>query len=377
MTAAGVPHIVIAPDKFKGTLTAAQAGAAMRAGALAVAPDARITLIPVADGGEGTIDALLVAGAVDHVVTVSGPLDQPTQAHFALRDGVVFIEAAQACGLQLIEPSAQSALHAHSKGLGELIDAALDAGAQRIVVGLGGVACTDGGAGMAEVLGVRLVDPTGQPIPPGGEGLASLAAIDLAGLDPRLRRTTVVAATDVRNPLIGADGAARIYGPQKGAGPSEVALLERALAQFAHVLQAATGKSIDGIPGSGAAGGIAAGMVGIFDAPIASGCDLVLDLLQVAACIADADLVLTGEGKLDAQSLFGKAPVGVAMLARRYSVPAIAIAGAIDRAEDPAFDNVFDASWSLTEQVGPLSMNAPADALTAVTAQAVRQWLHD
>lgn len=369
------PRIVVAPDKFKGTLTAAQAATAIEAGIRAVVPEARTTALPVADGGEGTIDALVAAGATEHLVTVTGPLDEPTLARFAVHGATAFIESAQACGLQLVEPTPASALRAHSKGVGELLLAALDVGVERIVVGLGGVACTDGGGGMAQVLGAQLLDRTGRPVVPGGVGLVTLGAVDLTGLDPRLHDTALVAATDVTNPLTGATGAAHVYGPQKGAGRAEVAVLERGLARLARVLESTTGESVDGVAGSGAAGGLAAGMVAMLGAGLASGCELVLHLLQVARCIDGADLVVTGEGKLDAQSFFGKAPVGVASLARRYGVPVVAIAGVVEGADDGALEKAFDACWSLTDEVGPLALSAPAEALTCVAERMVRRWL--
>ncbi len=376
LAAASGPHVLVAPDKFKGTLTAQEAAAAMRAGVVLARPDAVVSTIPVADGGEGTIEALLAAGATEHRVTVSGPLSRPTEARLAVHGTTAFVESAQACGLQLLEPDRSTALHAHSRGVGELVLAALDTGCERLVVGLGGSACTDGGAGMAQVLGASLTDATGAAVADGGRGLVHLSRVGLDGLDPRLRGVEVVVASDVRSPLVGPEGAAHVYGPQKGAGPEEVALLDGALVRFAGALYDATGQDLRTLPGSGAAGGLGAGLVAFTGATITSGTDLVLGLLGVDRALDGVDVVITGEGRLDDQSLTGKAPVGVAELAARHGVPTIAVAGLVEVAEPATLDRYFLRTWSLADHVGPdHALRDAAAAVTTTTAAATAAWL--
>lgn len=372
-----VPHVLVAPDKLKGTLTAQEAAAALRDGVLLARPDAVVTAIPVADGGEGTIEALLAAGATEHRVTVSGPLDREVEARFAVLGTTAFVESAQACGLQLLTPDRSTAVRAHSRGVGELVRAALETGCRRLVVGLGGSACTDGGTGMARALGAVLTDAAGTPVGDGGGALVDLARIDTAGLDPRLADVAVVVASDVRSPLLGPAGAAHVYGPQKGAGPREVALLEDALGHLADALQALTGQDLRDLPGAGAAGGLGAGLVAFTGATITSGTDLVLDLLGVGRALAGVDLVITGEGRLDDQSLAGKAPVGVAELAARHGVPTIAVAGVVEVTDPDALGRHFARAWSVVEHTGRRrALTDTAAAVRDTAAAATTAWLH-
>lgn len=375
-------RVVVAPDKFKGTLTGPEAAAAMAAGVRQVVPDAVIEQVPLADGGEGTVQAVLAVGGTPHTCTVAGPLGEPVEAEFAVLDGhgdgaTAVLEAAQACGLQLLDPTPATALSASSAGVGDLVRAAWAVGATRIVIGLGGVACTDGGTGLATALGAQFLDASGSPVRPGGGGLREVVSVGLDGLDPRVRQTTFVAATDVTNPLLGPAGAAAVYAPQKGAGPAEVRELEHGLATVSGLAeggaahQPATGAAQ---PGAGAAGGLGWGLVTFLGAAIEPGGDLVMDLIGMEAAVAGADLVITGEGKLDEQSRAGKGPVALAALAARHQVPVIAIAGLIESVG--AEELGFRSAWSLVGQVGlDAALGQPAQALTDVTARAVTRSL--
>ena len=312
-------RVVIAPDKFKGTLTAAEVAAAVAAG-LPTGTD--VVQLPVADGGEGTAAAALAAGAVARTVRVTGPTGAPVDAVLALLGDTAVVELAAASGLAVLPGGVPAPRTATSAGTGELVRAALDAGCSRVVLGVGGSACTDGGAGLLTALGVRLTDADGADLPPGGAALARLHAVDRAGLDPRLTGVEVVLATDVDNPLLGPTGAAAVYAPQKGAGPDDVAALETGLARWAAVL----GGDPD-LPGAGAAGGVGFGALVVLGAVRRPGIDVVLDLVGFDAALAGADLVVTGEGSLDDQTLHGKAPAGVAARARAAGVPVVAVAG--------------------------------------------------
>lgn len=365
-------RVLVAPDKFKGTLTGPEAAAAITAGVYAVRPAAVVEQLPLGDGGEGTVEAVLATGARRHTATVPGPLGGPVQAHLALRGATAVIEAAQACGLQLLSPTPQTSVHASSAGVGVLIRQAWAAGATQVIVGLGGVACTDGGTGMATELGAAFLDADGVPVGPGE--LERVRSVTLDGLDPRVTSTTFVAATDVTNPLLGPTGAAAVYGPQKGAGPEQVAALDRGLQAVADIVEADLGTGLRDLPGAGAAGGLGWGLVTFLHARIRPGADLVMDLIGLPAALRRADLVLTGEGKLDAQSRYGKGPVALATLANRHGVPTVAVAGVVDEAGRA--DTGFAAIWSLVEEVGhDEALANTASALTEVTARALRDYL--
>lgn len=364
-------RVVVAPDKFKGTLTGPQAARAMAAGVRTVLPDAVVRIYPLADGGEGTVEAVLASGATRLTCTVPGPLWVPVEAHIALLGDTAVIEAAQACGLQLVAPSPQSALRASSAGVGTLVEHAWAAGARRLVVGLGGVATTDAGVGLASALGVRFLDADGAAVLPGE--LERLAAVRLDGLDARVHDTAFVAATDVSNPLLGPTGAAAVYGPQKGAGPREVRLLEAGLRTVADVVEAQAGAARD-VPGAGAAGGLGWALMTLLGASVRPGADLVMDLVGLAAALDHADLVVTGEGRLDAQSRYGKGPVALAARASSRGLPTLAVAGAVEDAGPQ--EAGFAAVWSLTDQVGAdAAWHQAAASLTEVTARAVRHWV--
>jgi glycerate 2-kinase len=329
-------RVLVAADKFKGSLTAVEVAAHVTAGLRAVVPGVSVESLPVADGGDGTVDAAVAGGFERRTAQVTGPLGEPVEAAYAFRDGAAVVEMAEASGLRHLPPGIFAPLTATTYGTGELLRAALDAGARTIVLGVGGSASTDGGAGMLSALGARLLDGDGVPVAPGGSALAGLASADLSGLDPRLAGTEVVLASDVDNPLRGPTGAAAVYGPQKGASEADVALLDAALGRYVDVLGAAVGDaavSAADAPGAGAAGGIGYGALVGLRAAFRPGIDVLLDVLGFADALARADLVITGEGSLDAQSLHGKAPVGVAAAARLRGVPVAAVCGRLALSE--------------------------------------------
>jgi glycerate kinase len=320
-------RVVVAPDKFKGSLTATAAAEAIAAGLRRERPGVETVLTPVADGGDGTVDAAVAAGYQRVPMTVTGPTGEPVEASFAWSGETAVVEMAEASGLRRLPGGRPAPLTATTYGTGELLRAALDRGVRRIVLGVGGSATTDGGTGMARALGVRFLDAKGRELPPGGAALDALDAVDTAALDPRLRAVDVVLASDVDNPLVGEHGAAAVYAPQKGAGPADVERLDRGLSRLAAVVARQSGIDLATMPGAGAAGGTAAGAVAFLGARIVSGIDLLLDLVHFPEALKSADLVITGEGSLDRQSLAGKAPWGVAQAASRVGVPTVALVG--------------------------------------------------
>lgn len=324
--------IVIAPDSYKESLSAAEVATAIETGFRAVFPDAEYCSVPVADGGEGTVDALVAAtGGRRIAATVTGPLGDPVAAFYGLSgDGTTaVIEMAAASGLALVPSAGRNPLRATSRGTGELILAALDAGARRFVLGIGGSATNDGGAGMLQALGVRLFDTSGDELGAGGGALAELARIGLDGLDPRLARCVLEVACDVDNPLVGPRGASAVFGPQKGATPAMVLELDANLAHFAVLMERATGVAVADVPGSGAAGGMGAAMLAVLGARLRPGIDIVMEAVGLEREVADADLVITGEGRIDSQTIHGKTPIGVARVAGRHGKPVIGIAGCL------------------------------------------------
>ena len=330
-------RIVVAPDKFKGSLPAADVAAAVAAGLRAVAGYAEILTMPVADGGDGTVDAAVAAGFERIPVTAAGPDGEPVRASYARRGDVAVVELACACGLALLPAGRRVPLTASSFGAGEVLRTALDAGARQVVLGVGGSASTDGGAGMLAALGARVLGADGEPVGrevtgrrvAGGADLELVATLDLTGLHPAFRsgEASLTLAADVDNPLTGPDGAAAVYGPQKGASPDEVARLDAGLARWAAVVAATVGKDWSRAPGAGAAGGVGFAAMAVLGARMRPGIELVLELTGLESRLAGADLVITGEGSLDEQSLAGKAPVGVARAAARHGVPVVAVAG--------------------------------------------------
>ncbi|MFI9077172.1 glycerate kinase [Streptomyces sioyaensis] len=323
--------MLIAADKFKGSLTTVEVAEHVTAGLRRVLPGLDVAAVPVADGGDGTVAAALAAGFTRHEARVTGPTGTPVTATFALRgDGTAVVEMAEASGLQHLPDGVFAPLTASTYGTGELLRAALDAGATSIVFGVGGSATTDGGAGMLSALGARLLDADGEPVAPGGGPLRALATADLSGLDPRLATTRIVLASDVDNPLTGPKGAPAVYGPQKGASEADVATLDAALAHYAEVLAQAVGPRAADValaPGAGAAGGIGYGALVALDAVFRPGIEVMLDVLGFAPALARATFVITGEGSLDAQTLHGKAPAGVAAAARAAGLEVAAVCG--------------------------------------------------
>ncbi|MFF7152476.1 glycerate kinase [Streptomyces griseoaurantiacus] len=328
-TGTGAHRVLVAADKFKGSLTAAEVAERVTTGLRRVVPDLKVESLPVADGGDGTVAAAVAAGFARREVPVAGPLGGEVAAAFALRGGTAVVEMAEASGLQRLPGGAPAPLTASTHGTGELLRAALDAGARTLVLGVGGSASTDGGAGMLTALGARLLDAGGAPVPPGGGGLAALASADLSGLDPRLAEAELVLAADVDNPLTGPKGAAAVYGPQKGASPQDVRALDAALARFAGVLEASLGAraaECAATPGAGAAGGLGHAAL-LLGARFRPGIEVMLDVLGFAPALERASLVITGEGSLDAQTLHGKAPAGVAAAARAAGRQVVAVCG--------------------------------------------------
>jgi glycerate kinase len=322
--------IVIAPDSFKESLTALQVADAIEAGMREIWPDARYVKVPVADGGEGTVQAMIDATGGRRVdVRVTGPLGQTVDAFYGVSADLAVIEMAAASGLEGVPPDLRDPRTATSRGTGELILAALDAGARRFVLGVGGSATNDGGAGMLQALGVRLLDADGRDIGPGGAELARLDRIDVAGLDARVREAEFRIACDVDNPLVGPHGASAVFGPQKGATPAIVDQLDAALARFADVIRRELRQDIAQLPGAGAGGGIAAAMVVFLNGQLKPGIEIVTEAVGLDAAVRDADLVVTGEGRIDGQTVNGKTPMGVAQVARRHGKPVVAIGGSL------------------------------------------------
>ncbi|MGW5764099.1 glycerate kinase [Streptomyces tendae] len=327
----GTRRVLVAADKFKGSLTAVEVAERVTAGLRRVVPDVLVEALPVADGGDGTVAAAVAAGFERREVRVAGPLGDEVTAAYALREDTAVVEMAEASGLQRLPQGVLAPLTSSTYGSGELLRAALDAGARTIVFGVGGSATTDGGAGMLAALGARFLDGDGEPVAPGGGGLAGLASADLSGLDPRLSDVELVLASDVDNPLTGPKGAPAVYGPQKGASPDDVTALDAALAHFAKVLErtetvGARAAEYAASPGAGAAGGIGFGAM-LLGARFRPGIEVMLDVLGFAPALERADLVITGEGSLDEQTLHGKAPAGVAAAARAAGKEVVAVCG--------------------------------------------------
>lgn len=322
-------HIIIAPDSFKGSLTALEAAQAMRAGALrALGDKSTFDLTPLADGGEGTLEAILAGGGTRFSLQVCDPLLQKTEADWGkLPDGTAIIEMAQASGLTLIPETQRDALRASTFGTGQLIKAGLDSGCRNLLIGIGGSATTDGGAGCLAALGAKFLDARGKVLLPGGAALANLHKIDLQNLDSRLRECDIKVLCDVTNPLCGSNGAAFVYAPQKGASPEEVLLLDQALSHFAEVAAQTLGRDLQHTPGAGAAGGLGFGLLAFLNAQLVPGIDTVLEVTHFEEKLQNADLVLTGEGSLDEQTLHGKTIAGVARLAQKKKVPVLAFGG--------------------------------------------------
>jgi glycerate 2-kinase len=350
-------RIVVAPDSYKGSLSALGVAEAIERGVRAVFPEAEVAKVPIADGGEGTVDALVVAtgGRVEER-TVRGPLGEPVRARWGILGAgdTAVIEMAAASGLPLVPKDRRDPRVTTTFGTGELVRAALDAGLRKLVVGVGGSATNDGGAGMARALGVRFLDAAGAELPEGGAALARLARIDLSGLDPRVALAELVVACDVDNPLTGPRGASAVYGPQKGATPELVKELDAALGRYAAVARDATGRDVADRPGAGAAGGLGAGLLFFTPARLRPGVAIVLETTRFDELVRGADLVITGEGRTDFQTAMGKAPVGVAAAAKRHGVPVVCLAGGLGDGADDVLAHGIDALASTVP--GPMTL---------------------
>ncbi|NMM98493.1 glycerate kinase [Bifidobacterium olomucense] len=346
---------VIAPDSFKNCMTAREAAEAIRSGLAVVFPDADYDMVPMADGGEGTVQALVDAtGGTLRQTTVLDPLQRPVLATYGLLgvDGdapTAVIEMAAASGIGFVDESTENPLAATTYGTGQLIRAALDDGAERIIIGIGGSATNDGGAGMAEALGVGFLDARGNAIKRGGGALSQLSTIDTAGLDPRLKSTEILIASDVDNPLTGPHGASAVFGPQKGATPAMVGQLDKALVHYAALIKDQLGCDVARIPGAGAAGGLGAGLLAFTDARMQSGVEIVAQTVRLAQRAADADYCITGEGGIDAQTQYGKTPMGVARTVRQGNphIGVIALAGYVGSGIGPLYDLGIDAIFGI------------------------------
>lgn len=342
--------IVIAPDSYKESLSALEVATAIEQGFREIWPDANYVKIPVADGGEGTVEAMVeaTAGRIVHV-KVTGPLGKPVDAFYGLSgdERSAFIEMAAASGLELVPSGLRDPLKTTSWGTGELIRHALDAGVEHIIIGIGGSATNDGGAGMMQALGARLLDSQQNEIAPGGAALETLAQIEIGQLDTRLAACRIEVACDVTNPLTGNEGASAVFGPQKGATPEMIVRLDKALVHYAQLIARDLNVDVSGLAGGGAAGGMGAALYAFCGAELRRGIEIVTDALQLDACVVDADLVITGEGRIDSQTVHGKVPVGVASVAKRYNKPVIGIAGSLTADVGVVHQHGIDAVFSV------------------------------
>lgn len=369
--------VVVAPAAFKGTLSPLEAARAIETGLRSVDPSLQCDLVPLSDGGDGFLEAMLPAlGAERRSVIVRGPVHSPVSASFGLSsgDGTGVIEAAQACGLALLPPDQLDPLGASTGGVGELVAEARQAGARSLLIGAGGSASTDGGSGMARALGYRFLDDKGQELAEGGGSLARLHQIDPSGFDSSWMLIPVRVACDVDNPLLGPSGAARVYAPQKGARPDDVDGLEAGLTRLVEVIRADLGQDVAGLPGAGAAGGLGAGLAAFLGAQLQPGAQLVIETVDFAGRLAGADLMITGEGRLDGQSLRGKAPVVAGRLARKLGVRSVALVGSLGPGWEPTLGDAFD----LVDETGqgptktPDTTDSPLEFLRAAAARLLR-----
>ena len=362
--------VLIAPDSFKGSLSAIEVAGAIAEGILSVVPDADVIKIPMADGGEGTVSALVMATGGKMVgVPATDPLGKRVSSFYGiLGDGVTaVIEMAAASGLPMLTPRQRNPLVTTTYGTGELIRAALDASCRKLVIGIGGSATNDGGIGMAQALGARILDADGKDVGFGGAFLETIASIDSSRLDPRLAECEIQVACDVSNPLCGPQGASAIYGPQKGATPEMIARLDRGLAHYAEVLKRCVGKDIALVPGSGAAGGLGGGLLAFTPAVLMRGIDIVVQASHMAERLRGADFVITGEGRTDAQTAFGKVPVGVAEVAKAQHIPVIVLSGALAKGFETIYDMGITAAFSIADR--PMSL----DEALSLTAPLLKQ----
>ena len=364
-----MPRVLLAPDKFKGTLTAAQVAAHLTAGIGSVRPD--VDVVPVSDGGDGLLDAARRSGFEVVALRAAGPTGRVGDTSYARREEEAVVEMAEVCGLGRLPDGVPAPAAASSRGVGEVIAGALDAGCTRILVGIGGSASTDGGAGMVAALGARVLDASGDELADGGGALADVAALDLAGLHPGLAKAAITIACDVDNPLLGPSGAAAVYGPQKGAGPDLVDALDRSLGRWADVVATATGSDRRDEPGAGAAGGVGFAAIAVLGAELHPGTEVVQELTGLREALAGADLVVTGEGSLDQQTLSGKAPMGVATAARAAGVPVVVVAGRCLLDTETLAGAGIGTAYALTDEASypEESLEAPGPLLERIGAR--------
>jgi glycerate kinase len=372
--------IVLAPDSFKESMTASQAVAAMREGVHSALPDAECVGVPMADGGEGTVDAVVDALAGERVtVEVSDPLGRPVRADYGFIPDrkLAVIEMATASGLELVTPADRDVLRASTFGVGQLIASALDRGAVDLLVGLGGSATNDGGTGMLTALGARLLDADDAPLPPGGGALARLNRIDLSGLDARLADVRIRIASDVTAPLLGPGGASAIFGPQKGAGPDDVETLEAALTRLAAVTEGTLGRSRPELPGAGAAGGLGFALLDFLGAECRPGVEVIAETVGLAQAVVGADWVFTGEGSVDAQTVLGKTPFGVAQVAKPAGARVVIFAGRVGDDADVLLDHGVDRLIAITVPGTPIeqALREGPQSLARATAEVCRTLL--
>ncbi|TVP51522.1 MAG: glycerate kinase [Halomonas sp.] len=373
-------NVLLCPDSFKDALSAQEAAAAMARGVQHATPDAHVHACPLADGGEGSLDALIAAtGAERLLLEVQDALGRPRQAAWGwLGDQrTAFIELAEASGLQHLATNERSALHTSTFGVGELLRAALDQGAEKALLLLGGSATNDGGAGMLQALGARFLDHNDKPLPPGGAALRQLARLELAGLDPRLAGLQLEAAVDVDNPLLGEHGASAVFGPQKGASPQEVEQLDQALSHFADISAQVLGDDYRELPGAGAAGGMGFAARAFLNATLKPGIEMIMQQANMPTLLARADLIITGEGRLDGQSLAGKTPIGVSRAAQRLNKPVIVLAGSLGDGWQACLREGVTAAFALAD--GPMTLEEAlprtAELLEARSESLMRLWM--
>lgn len=366
-------HVLIAVDSFKGSLSSQKAGEAITAGIQRVFPDATTEVITMADGGEGTVEAIVQAEAGKiQVIRATSPIGETVEAIIGqLPDGTAVLEMASASGLPLVPKEKRNPLVTSTYGTGELIRKAMDWGAKQIVIGIGGSATNDGGAGMAQALGVKLLDREGHELEPGGEALARLERIDLSGLDPRLKETKVIVMCDVVNPLCGPRGASAVYGPQKGATPEMVKQLDQNLVHFAQKIKEQLGLDLADVPGAGAAGGLGAGLLAFTGAELKTGVEAILDTVGFDERLKHADVVITGEGRIDGQSVYGKVPMGVAKRAMKYGKPTLAIVGSIGPGSESLYEHGLSSILSIVN--GPMTLEDSMEKAYDLTVEAAER----
>ena len=372
-------RVIVAPQEFKGTLTAKAAAEAMAVGVRRALPDAQIDVLPLSDGGPGLMEAMVTAvGGEVRRAPAHDPLGRPIEALWGiLADGVAVVEVAQAAGLGLLEPQERDPRRTSTFGVGELIRAALGAATRRLIIGLGGSATNDGGAGMASALGARFLDAHGAELPPGGASLIRLERIDVRNLDPRLRNVATTAAADVRNPLCGSEGASLVYGPQKGASLAVAQELDAALRRYAEVIQRDLDVSVMDVPGAGAAGGLGAGLIAFLGAEIRPGFEVAAETVGLRNRLTQADLVVTGEGRLDGQTAYGKTVAGVAEAAAKAGVPVLVTPGCLG----PGWESILPMVYGVEPIVGAAATaedaeSRPAGLLALTVERALLDWRH-